>query len=183
MMAVSAAVPAGRRGVVVRSEMGRLSRPGVMMRPRVALLSNLKNITRSFRRRSVPCRCPCEHRRRWTARSWRSTAPPAVVTRALHHASPKASPLCYYAFDLLHPTAAPLRTRPLDEREPRCARSSQGRYVLLSDPLPGTPSRLRAASPLSWARRRRLRSAASVYSAWDAGATRGSRSFAGARNW
>jgi bifunctional non-homologous end joining protein LigD len=65
--------------------------------------------------------------------------------QALQHRSVKRSAVVYYAFDLLHSGKTNYRSRPLRERRRALQRLTFGLPILLSEPLPGTPSNIESA--------------------------------------
>jgi len=113
---------------------------------RVTLASrNLKDITDTFRRVA--------------AAASRIDAKSAIVDgeivaldadgrpsfQALHHWATEGLAIVFYAFDLLHLDGRTLLKTPLDERRAALARVIRGSDLLLSEPLPGTPSEITAA--------------------------------------
>jgi bifunctional non-homologous end joining protein LigD len=65
--------------------------------------------------------------------------------QALHHAALDGLSVVYYAFDLLHVDGRDLLRDPLDDRRRALKKAIAGSSVLLSDPLPGTPSEIERA--------------------------------------
>jgi DNA ligase D-like protein (predicted ligase) len=65
--------------------------------------------------------------------------------QGLHHASFDGLTIVYYAFDLLHLDGHDLTRVPLDDRRAALREVVAESGVLLSDPLPGTPSQIASA--------------------------------------
>jgi bifunctional non-homologous end joining protein LigD len=63
--------------------------------------------------------------------------------QALHHQS--AAAVVYYVFDILQESGRDLTREPLDVRRTRLAAAVAGTPILLSEPLPGTPTQIERA--------------------------------------
>jgi bifunctional non-homologous end joining protein LigD len=65
--------------------------------------------------------------------------------QALQHRATTNMRIVFYAFDVLSVDGQDLMRRPLDERRKTLARIVEGSTVLLSEPLPGTPTEIEKA--------------------------------------
>ena len=117
---------ARRRGVVVRGEVGRLSRPGrEEWGGRFARVAQSEEHHRAISGNRCGGRAACAPgRRSSTARSSRSTPEGRPSFQALHHATLDGLSIVYYAFDLLHLNGRDLTRARSTSAARRCARSS-----------------------------------------------------------